>query len=67
MCYKVSGKIKMGSQIVKIVDLGTTMIKHKAEQRPIAKIVERGNTMIKHNAQQRLIAKIVERENTMIK
>jgi len=61
---KVSGKIKMGSQIVKIVALENTTIKRNAL---IAKIVARGHTMIKHNAQQSLIAKIVERENTMIK
>ena len=54
---KVSGKIKMDSQIANIVELENTMIKE--HMLLIAKIVQLGNTMIKHNAQQSLIAKIV--------
>ena len=53
---KVSGKIKMGSQIVIIVQRENTMIKRSARQSLIAKIVGLDNTMIKLN---RLIVKAV--------
>jgi hypothetical protein len=43
---KVSGKIKMDSQLVAVVDLENTMIKRNAKQRLIAKIVELENIMI---------------------
>ena len=61
---KVSGKIKMDNQIVKIVAKENTMIKWNAQQRLIAKIVDLESTTTK---QQRMIAKIVEPVNTMIK
>ena len=53
---KVSGKIKMDSQIVFIVQQENIMIKRSAPQSLIAKIVELDNTMIKLN---RLVAKAV--------
>ena len=36
---KVSGKVKMDSQIAKIVELGNTMIKRNAQQRLIVKLI----------------------------
>ena len=53
---KVSGKIKMDSQLVAVVKLENITIKRNAQQKLIAKIVERENTMIKL---EKLIVKLV--------
>ena len=52
-------KIRLRRVIVKVVDLGNTMIKRNAQQSLIVKIVGLENTTTKHNAQQNLLANLI--------